>query len=88
MRESKIIGKQMKHCRTCKHFAQSIVVEPCISCIDESNWQSDDHIAELIEAAERRAFEAGWGKAIDLYEAGELRGYNEDDFKRFKEESK
>ena len=78
----------MKHCRTCKHHALSIEKEPCKSCHLESNWEPDDYIAELIEASERKAFKAGWEKAIDMYEAGELRGYNEDDFKLYKEESK
>lgn len=41
-----------------------------------------------IESAERKAFQAGWERCIDLYEAGEIRGYMNEDFGKWKEDNK
>lgn len=81
----------MKSCEGCKNVFDHHTSKPCRSCRykdDRPNWTASKYIAELIEAAERKAFQAGWEKAIDLYEAGELRGYTREDFEKFKEKSK
>ena len=45
-------------------------------------------ISDIVIQAERKAFQAGWEGAIDTYEAGEIRGYMNEDFEKWKEESK
>lgn len=50
----------MNPCNGCKHFARSIEMEPCLSCNDGLNWQADDNITALIEAAEKKGFEGGF----------------------------
>ena len=82
----------MKQCRTCAYYAQSIERIPCKSCHDESNWQPEEYIAELIEAAELKAFEAGWEKGTSYFdEYGEIGGIEMQaraDYEHWKEEIK
>lgn len=82
----------MKSCECCKHLDVQFYRHPCDRCYftyeftdDRPNWEPDDHISGLIESAEQKAFQAGWEHCIDLCEAGEIRGYMNEDFEKWKE---
>lgn len=81
----------MKKCETCDYAFDHHRSMPCRDCYDKADkphYKVSNAIASLIEAAERKAFQAGWEGAIDTYEAGDVREYLHEDFEKWKEESK
>lgn len=81
----------MKSCEGCKYVFNHHTSKPCWTCYnkaDKPNWIASKDISELIESAERKAFQAGWERCLDWYEVGEVREYLHEDFEQWKKESK
>lgn len=50
----------MKSCESCKHYNNPFLAHQCDKCYrtdDAGYWEPHDHVSELIEAAERKAFQ-------------------------------
>ena len=92
----------MKNCELCKHYEHRISGYPCRYCHFKNNkphWVPTDEIAELIEAVERKAFDAAKEKEMigkifpaqeatynETYQYVEVEKY--ESFEQWKEESK